>query len=180
MKTFSIYEPPKAASDRLDRAESLVFVKEGFTWTAMAFAPVWMLFNRLWLAFLAYLAALILIRTGAWAFNIGPATMNLAIIALHVLIGFEADSIKRLTLEWQGWNWAGTVAGRSASECERRFFDDWLPRQPMIRPETLSGPGSLGASNASPLSGPERAPELTQARTRIGGWRSSRIFGGPK
>ena len=176
MKTFTVYEPPKAAADRLDRAESLVFIKEGFTWSAAAFAPLWLLANKLWLGFGAYLAAIALIKTGAWLIGAGPAGINAALIALHLLIGLEADNIKRWTLEWQGWQQAGTVNGRNAEECERRFFDDWLPRQPLIRPETLSGSGTMGASGASPLSGPERQYERKDDAPRTGGWRSSSVF----
>ena len=176
MKTFTVYEPPQAAADRLDRAESLVFIREGYSWAASAFAPLWLLANKLWLAFVAYLAAIVLIKTGAWLIGAGPAAVNAALIALHLIIGLESSTIKRWTLEWQGWQPAGTVNGRSAEECERRFFDDWLPRQPLIRPETLSGSGAIGASGTSPLSGPERRNERKDDAHRTGGWRSSSIF----
>ena len=188
MKTFTVYEPPNAAADRLDRAESLVFVQEGYSWVAAIFTPVWLLANRFWLAFLAYLAAIILIKTGTWLIGAGQAGLNAGLMALHLIIGLEADSIKRWSLEWKGWQLAGTVNGRNAEDCERRFFDNWLPRQPLIRPETLSGSGTMGANEASPLSGPERKNELQNELKgdhlpeprATGGWHSSRIFGGPK
>ena len=36
---YAVYEPPQRPADRLSRAESLVFVKEGFSWPAALFAP---------------------------------------------------------------------------------------------------------------------------------------------
>jgi hypothetical protein len=30
----------------------------------------------------------------------------------------------------------GSVTGRNAAECERRFFETWLPSQPIIAPRT--------------------------------------------
>ena len=171
MKSFTVYEPPNSAADRLDRAESLVFVKEGFNWVAAAFTPFWLLANNLWLALLAFIGAVVLIRAGFWAFGVDPRAMTYAIGALQLITGLEADSIKRWTLERNGWQQAGSVNGRDAEECERRFFDNWLPRQPLIRPETLSGTGALASGPAGPLSG--------SAPRRTGGWRSARILGRP-
>ena len=169
MQTFTVYEPPEAAADRLDRAESLVFVKEGFSWVASAVAPFWLLANRLWLVCLGYLVVIGLIWIGVWLFGLGPRALSYAVSALHLIIGLEADSLKRWTLERNGWQMAGAVNGRNAEECERRFFDDWLPRQPMIRPETLSGPGSLG-TGGSGMPGRLATRRLPAGQT---GWRSA-------
>ena len=169
MKTYTIYEPPEAAADRLDRAEALVFVKEGFNWVAAAFTPFWLLANKLWLALGAFIAAILLIRAGFWAFGINPRAMVYAFGAVQLIAGLESDSIKRWTLERNGWQQAGSVNGRDAEECERRFFDNWLPRQPLIRPEALSGSGKLASGASTPMSGPEPR--------RTGGWRSGRILG---
>ena len=47
MLTFTVHEPPSPPPDRLERAESLVFVKDGFSWTAALFGPVWLLVHQL-------------------------------------------------------------------------------------------------------------------------------------
>lgn len=173
MKTFTVYEPPGSAADRLDRAESLIFVKEGFNWVAAAFTPFWLLANQLWLALIAFIGVVLLMQGGFWLFGISSRAMPYAMGALQLIAGLEADTVKRWTLERNGWQAAGSVNGRDAEECERRFFDNWLPRQPLIRPENLSGTGSLapslGSQPASPLTGPEPR--------RTSGWRSARIFG---
>ena len=175
MKTFTVYEPPAAAADRLDRAESLVFVKEGFSWVAAAVAPFWLIANKLWLALLGYAGTVLVLQAGLWAFGLGQRPLGYAIAALNLLVGLEADSLKRWTLERNSWQPAGTVNGRNVEECERRFFDNWLPRQPMIRPANLSGPGSLGSGGSSPLGGAlSRAPEDRQT-----GWRSALGLGRP-
>ena len=43
MLTFTVHEPPNPPADRIDRAESLVFIKDGFSWIAALFAPLWLL-----------------------------------------------------------------------------------------------------------------------------------------
>ena len=174
MITYTVYEPPAPAADRLDRAETLVFVKEGFSWLAALITPFWMIANQLWLVLLGFIALAVLLQTGLWVFGINPRSAGYAFAALQILAGFEADTLKRWTLERNGWQTAGTVNGRNSEECERRFFDNWLPRQPMIRPETLSGPGSLGSGDSSkgPLSGSQLKRSSDTSSPRSGGWRS--------
>ena len=57
MLTFTMHEPPNPAADRVDRAESLVFVKDGFSWAAALFAPIWLIVHRLWWPLLGYVVA---------------------------------------------------------------------------------------------------------------------------
>ena len=143
MRTFTVHESPSPPADRIDRAESLVFVKDGFGWAAALFAPIWLLVHRLWWPLFGYVvlsALLELVRFGLPSLG---GWINLAGIALHLLIGFEADTLRRWGLERRGWRMLGSVSGRNAVECERRFYEAWLPAQPVIAPAASSG-GSLG------------------------------------
>jgi hypothetical protein len=38
----------------------------------------------------------------------------------------------------------GAVTGRTLAECERRFFEAWLPAQPILTPATPSRPAAGG------------------------------------
>ena len=58
MLTFTVHEPPDPPADRIDRAEKLVFIKDGFSWIAAVFGPLWMIFHRLWWALLGFLLVL--------------------------------------------------------------------------------------------------------------------------
>ena len=60
--------------------------------------------------------------------------VGLAGLALNLMIGFEADTLRRWALERRGWRTLGSVTGKTAAECERRFFESWLPTQPIIAP----------------------------------------------
>ena len=83
------------------------------------------------------------------------ALVGLAGLALSLLIGFEADTLRRWGLRRRGWAALGTVTGKTASECERRFFDAWLPMQPIL--------ASGGQSQAS-AGGWQRLGNLAGAR----------------
>ena len=149
MLTCTVHEPPDTPADRIDRAEGLVFVKDGFSWPAALFTPIWLIAYRLWWPLLGYVAASALLAWLAGALASGWTT--LATLALHLLIGFEADTLRRWRLGRRGWRTLGTVTGRTAAECERRFFDNWLPAQPVIAAPRASG-GSGHRSLAGALS----------------------------
>jgi hypothetical protein len=144
MPTYTVHEPPAPAADRVDRAESLVFVKDGFSWLAALFAPLWLIVNRLWWPLLGYvlISAAFQLMTHVAGFD--QRWMGLAGLALNLLVGFEADTLRRWGLERRGWRTVGMVTGKSASECERRFFDGWLPSQPIIAAGAQSRTGNGG------------------------------------
>ena len=140
MTVYTVHEPPDPPADRLDRAESHVFVKDGFTWAAAVLTPFWLLANRMWLVLAGYLVAAAVTQVGLrWI--AGEEIATLLMLALHVLIGLEADTLKRWTLDRNGWRMIGSVVGRGASDCERRFLEAWLPGQPYIRAEALTPHG---------------------------------------
>ncbi len=133
MVAYTVHEQPNPPMDRIDRAEGLVFVKDGFVWSAAVLAPIWMVSNALWLPFLGYVASVVILSSVLSLLGLGEPIVVLAFLALHVLIGFEADTLKRWTLEQSGWDNVGMVSGSNLQECERHFFDSWLKSQPVLR-----------------------------------------------
>jgi hypothetical protein len=143
MQTFTVHEPPYAPADRVDRAESLVFIKEGFSWAAALFGPFWLLAYRLWWPLLAYVLAYGAIEAVRLARLIDQRWIGLGLLALNLLLAFEGDSLRRWALARRGWRLLGTANGRHRVECERRFFDAWLPTQPVLQappPQGGAGP----------------------------------------
>ena len=144
MRTYTIHERPDPAADRVDRAEALVFVKDGFSWAAALFAPLWLIVHRLWWPLLGYVVLSAALQLPQLLFTFDSRWLGLAVLALHLLIGLEADTLRRWALERRGWRTVGTVSGKTAAECERRFFDAWLPAQPILAATTQSRPSGGG------------------------------------
>ena len=185
MITCTVHEPPGPAADRLDRAESLVLVRDGFSWSAALFTPFWALAHRLWLVLLAYLGVLVVAEFGLRAVGLnGTGAATAVMVALHILVGLEASSLRRWTLTRRGYAMLASVNGRNLEDCERRFFDAWLPSVPVIRPAGLgpsagSGPGGGGgasgggAQTAVPVARPTPISERPAGASRgwLAGWR---------
>lgn len=145
MLTFTVHEPPNPPADRVDRAESLVFVKDGFGWMAALFAPIWLLVYRLWWPLLGFIVLSVAFELAKRAAGLDARWIGLAVLGLSLLIGFEADTLRRWALRRRGWRTLGSVSGKTAAECERRFFEAWLPTQPILTPRTEPIlPGGVG------------------------------------
>jgi hypothetical protein len=134
---FTVFSPPPPEKpgalnlDRLDQAEQLVFVRDGFSWTAALFTPFWLLSRRAWLALLVYVVAVVLLAAIASAIGAPRAVTAALLLAGQAVFGFEAEGLERWLFERRGWRMVGSVNGRTIEECERRFFDAWLPVQPV-------------------------------------------------
>ncbi len=136
---YSVYEPPNPPADRVERAEQMMFIREGFSWGAALATPFWMAANRMWAALAIYLVALTAIITGLSAAGAGTDWICLAVLALQAVMGFEGAALERMALEYEGWTDAGTVSGRTVLDCERRFFDIWLSGDQAAKGEAAGG-----------------------------------------
>lgn len=141
MIVCTVHEPPEPASDRIERAERLVFVRDRFSWMAALLTPIWLLVHRHWLPLLGFILAAVAIVFAVAALGLAPFWGSLLIFALQLVIGFEAGSLDRWRLDRKGWQMIGTVAGRGGIDCERRFLDSWLPSQPiLLKPDGATQP----------------------------------------
>lgn len=165
---FTVHEPPDAPADRIDRAEKLVFLKDGFTWSAFLFGPFWLIAKGEWIGLAFYVAAMAVLSALVNAGGDNAAWTMLASLALNIFLGFEASSLRRWSLDRKGFVEIGTVSGRNGAECERRFFETWLPGQPAISARELSGAAGTLAASATILPRQQAAPRRRGWRELIG------------
>ena len=125
--TCSVHEGPDHVAELEQRADELVFLRDGFSWPVAILPPVALLFRRAWLALLLYLALAVTIVVGLDVIGAGPAAFALALLALGIIFGFESINFERWSLTHSGWNEVGVVTGRDVDECELRFFSTWRP-----------------------------------------------------
>lgn len=142
MKTYTVHEPPNGGADRIDRASELKFVKDGFSWITALFPPLGFAMSQLWIPLVVYLVVAGAAGAGLKALGVGEGGISIFVLALQILLGFEHSSLQRWMLDRAGWTTLGTVTGKSLAECERRFFEQWLPTQPMITTSSTAAPAN--------------------------------------
>jgi hypothetical protein len=134
MPTYTVHAAPPRAGETTSDPQRFVFVRDGFHVWAFLLAPLWLLAHRLWLALLGYVAASALL--GGLFYGLGaPDWLKfLGSLLAALLIGFEAASLRRWTLERRGWRTLGFVVGDDEENAERRFFAEWTRRPTMPPP----------------------------------------------
>src|SRR3954453_18827069 len=134
MTTFTVHEPLPRKNEATASPVWFAFVRDGFYFWAFLLGPVWMLYHRLWLVLLMYLAGTTAIQAALWALGVsGPVKFTVALL-IAVLVGFEAGSLRRWSL--RRWTNRGIVVAYNREAAEHRFFDRWS--------------GSLSATAAGP------------------------------
>ncbi|MFA5957442.1 DUF2628 domain-containing protein [Hyphomicrobium sp.] len=151
MSTYTVHESPQSDADRVDRGVELEFVKDGFSWLTAICPPLGFLANSLWLMAIAYLAGSALLGYLLQTLKVDPSVMGLIFLTINVYLGFEVSTLKRWMLDQKGWQTIGVVNGKSMAECERRFFESWLPEQPVITSDATNGMSSGSGSRFWPF-----------------------------
>jgi hypothetical protein len=133
MAVYTVHEPPRRDDDALAHTDRFVFVRDGFSWAAFLFGPLWMLRHRLWLAFVVFLIVMFALGAGARVAGDGDWVIGIGLV-VALFIGFEGSTLRRYGLARRRWNTVGVVVGDDLESAERRFFDAWaaggVPRPP--------------------------------------------------
>lgn len=130
MKVYAVYEPHMRGDDLRRHAERIAFVRDGFSFPAFIFGPLWMLWHRLWLAFVGYIVLVVLLGVAIYYRAIPSGAEGVAIALLALFIGLEAATLRRRKLLWWRWRDAGVVVADDVIGAEQRFFDRWVARAP--------------------------------------------------
>jgi hypothetical protein len=132
-----IYEPEEVKKDFIERADELVFVKDGFSFWAMIAPPIWMIYHRLWWPLIGFFIVLGFLQISTYLLGISPDDGGLLFVGLLIVFGFLANDFRRMMLEYSHYKLIGAVVGHSQLECERRFFDNWSPLMGRSREEAI-------------------------------------------
>jgi hypothetical protein len=126
MKTYTLHLPSDALPGNADALERAVLVRDGFSWGAFFFTALWFFAHRLWLAGLGVLVLLVAFNLGLAALGLRPGAAFLAQLLLSVLIGLEANSLRRWTLSRRGRPAIDVVTASDHDDAETKAFARWL------------------------------------------------------
>lgn len=123
MSTYVVMAPPEFDTLAGDPRESdrIVFVPDTFSFLAFLFSFIWLLVHRMWVVFLAYLAVTVGLELLALSLN--PEASAVTAFFVSLLFGFEAQALRRWSLERKGWRVIGIVDGANRAEAELRFLN---------------------------------------------------------
>ena len=164
MSIYTVHEPPLRAGTPAPELERYVFVRDGFSFWAFLFGPLWMLRHRMWLVFVLYVAISFVLEGLVAVAGASDAVIAAIGFLISFWVGLEAATLRRFTLRRRGWTDVGVISGEDREAAERRFFAAWLqqgaraPAQPVVSPQALnsSRPITSGIVGLFPESGASR------------------------
>ena len=151
MSVYTVHEPPQrfVAAPEVER---FAFVRDGFSFWAFLFAPLWMVRHRLWLALIVYL--LVVFALGAATRVLGAGDWMAAVsLLVSLLVGFEASTLRRYGLARRQWKTVGVVVGDDVEAAERRFFDAWAAGRVSHLAPTPPASGAVAPAPPGPIIG---------------------------
>lgn len=149
MPLYTVHAPSPPSEAIAPDPLDYVFVKDGFCWPALIFAVPWMIFRRLWLGLLIYLAVVAVATIAGNA--VGRPLAVLIILVWHLFFALEANSFRRAKLARRGYQLVGVAEGRRVGEAEVRFFHEIeFPRRDPRQPPPSRIQAALGTPPRSP------------------------------
>jgi Protein of unknown function (DUF2628) len=126
MAVYTVHEPPPKPYQQASDPERFDLVRDGFSFWAFLFGPLWMLRHRMWLVLLGYVALSAALEIVFWLLDTGASARLVISLLLAILIGVESATLRRFTLGRRGWSNLGVIVADDLEAAERRFFDVWV------------------------------------------------------
>jgi hypothetical protein len=137
---------PRDAYDPLAGAERARFIRDGFSWSAFIFGPLWFVWQRsvtgLVLNLILLGAALLLYRGAGLPLPALPALLFL----LALFIGFEGTNLVRWSADRKRYRCVDVVSALTLEEAEHQFLRRWTRR-----PAPVTATAAVSAGGYSPL-----------------------------
>jgi hypothetical protein len=138
-------------------------VRDGFSFWAFLFGPLWMLRHRMWLVLVLYVVISVVLVGLVAVAETSDALVGATGFLIALWVGLEAATLRRFTLRRRGFRDVGVISGEDREAAERRFFDAWLQQDPQTpaRPVPSRGfnphqPTTSGVIGLFPESGAGR------------------------
>lgn len=125
MRVYTVHVPPLSRRDH-----DPVLVKEGFSWPAFLFGPLWAFAHRMWLIAVALVVLVLALGLALDALGVADVVETVISFAVAVLIGAHGNDWRRRALIRRGYRDAGVVAARSLDEALARYLDAEPARPP--------------------------------------------------
>jgi hypothetical protein len=130
MLTYTVHRKLELMrEDQLESDKALVFIKDGFSWWAFLAPIIWLLWHRLWLAALGYVAVMVVFSFVGYALSFTDGVSAIAGLLINAFVGLEANNWRRSALGKRGLQEVADVIADDAEEASYRFFASRLPAQ---------------------------------------------------
>lgn len=151
MRTYRVYSAVEAP----ERPKDVTLVKEGTSLFAFIIPLIWLLYHRLWLCALGYVA--VVMSTGALIefltedASIAAVLHAQLLILFNIWVAFEANALYSNELEYKGMQLVDLIRAPSKDHALLRFFDHMVPVSSSVSSPVVSSVAAPSDVVAAPL-----------------------------
>jgi hypothetical protein len=109
-----------------------ILIKEGFSWGALFFGPLWLAAHRTWIGAAISLAAYVLI-----AVLVPQPAVSILVVGLALILGLTGNDLRRSALEHRGYLLAHVLAARNSDDAFIRLLTYRPDQATRLRPEPV-------------------------------------------
>jgi len=142
MRSYTVHHKDTLRADLVSAGEEAVFVKEGFCWPVLFIPVLWLIYRKLWLALIGYVAAATAVAMATAMVTQAEIVATGTGLALNLVFGLVANDLRRWKFERQGLQLVGVVHGRTLEEAELRFFTSLIAGEDPVVSAPRHGPYS--------------------------------------
>jgi Protein of unknown function (DUF2628) len=129
LRFYSVHAEPWNPATTPKGADRTIMVKEGFSWPAFLIALPWLLWHRMWIVLVLYLALVLGLGALSEFGQLPDQVTTVVSFVIALILGFEGNGLLRWTLRRRGYEEIGEVAAETPAAAEMRFFES-EPRRP--------------------------------------------------
>lgn len=116
MAIYTVYLPKTGEPERA------VFLRDGFSFWALAYGPLWLLWRGAWWTGLGVIITVLGLFAVLGAIGFGPGYALALHALIHLFIGIEGSQLLALNLRLRKFSLAGVVESGSEIAAEARYF----------------------------------------------------------
>lgn len=153
---------------------NIVLVKDGFCWPALFFTPIWLIFRGMWLILIFYIGISLTFWAVEDAGYISSSVAFWAQLGMSLLFAYEANFLRKWTLQRANYQHIGVSLGRNLQEAEVNFFAQFVDQAPLLTPyvETPIVERNTSEMVTNPVSVIQKT-ELKKSHWKVGGKRKA-------
>ena len=115
------------------------FVRDGFSWAALVFGPLWLAYHRIWRGLIGWVIVASALYGLARLLHLPETSAALLSELLSLYLGFEGNGLLRAALERRTWPVLDVAYGRKLEDAELSFYQRFARSTPTadIRQPTI-------------------------------------------
>jgi hypothetical protein len=142
---------PVGAADPAAMAERADFIREGFSWPALLFGPLWLLAHGLWRALGVWCLGALIVAAAMFYGRAPDFAANWLYFLSAVWLGLEGQDLVADARRRAGFRFVDIVTGADSTAAEHGFFSRWLadsaPASPVARPNARGAQAHLAQAH---------------------------------